>query len=263
MFSDELETIKNRLKAKESFELKRRESFELQLATERKKMREQLARFSMGLERQQSKSMEIEKIRQISALETRQIIEKFKDAHEQYRSRQQKTIEVVRNQLKQQAGHVIEKAKQAQAEKAEAIASLQAVQNQLDMLRKQRIAELDQRTSEVPLLVDVESMGDEIDLAKEKFYEADSVLSKAKSENHQNREMLEKIDSDEKSVRHELVDWFTSNDQFNLDSENLTDEQRASHERVKKIAHEALEEAFSGGHHRPDGSGDDILKNYK
>ncbi len=261
--SDELETIKNRLKAKESFELKRRESFELQLATERKKMREQLARFSTGLERQQSKSLEIEKVRQISALETRQIIEKFKDAHEQYRLRQQKTIDAVRNQLKQQAGHVIEKAKQAQAEKAQAIASLQAVQNQLDMLRKQRIEQFDQGTSEVPLLVDVESMGDEIDQAKEKFYEADSALSKAKSENHQNREMLEKIDSDEKSVRHELVDWFTSNDQFNLDSENLTDEQRASHERVKKIAHEALEEAFSGGHHRPDGSGDDILKNYK
>lgn len=263
--SDELEVIKNRLKEQETFELTRRESFEQQLATERKKMREQLARFSTGIERQQTKSMEIEQIRQAAALETRQIIEKFKQVHEQYRLRQQKTIQTVRKQLQQQANLVIEKARKAQAEKAEALASLRAVQKQLEELRKQR-ASLEAEpgdTSDVPLLVDVESMGDEIEKAKEKFHEADTELSFVKKAGRETQEMLDQIARDENSVRHELVNWFTSSDQFKLDREHLTAEQKASLERVKKIAHEALEEAFNGNHHRPDDSGDHFFKNYK
>ena len=88
--SDELEAIKNRLRYQEKYDLKRRESFEIQLATERKKMHEQLAHFSLGLEQQQSRDMEIEKMHHATALQTRQIIEKFKDAQKQYSLRQQK-----------------------------------------------------------------------------------------------------------------------------------------------------------------------------
>ncbi len=263
--SDELETIKNRLKEQESFELTRRESFELQLATERKKMREQLARFSMGLERQQSKSMEIEQIRQAAALESRQIIEKFKEAHKQYNLRQQRTIQTVRSQLQQQATHVIEKARKAQAEKKQALESLHVVQKQLDDLRKQRQSlqsDSEISFSEVPMLVDVESMGDEIDKAKDKFDEADAALSLAKTTSFQNQEKLDQLDKKENSIRLDFIDWFTSSEQFNLDRDNLTDEQKASLERVKKIAHMALEEAFNGQHHRPDDSDDQFFKNY-
>jgi|GEM_PF-1146158 len=263
--SEELEVIKNRLKEQETFELTRRESFEQQLATERKKMREQLARFTMGIESQQTKSMEIEQIRRAAALETRHILEKFKNAHEQYRIYQQKTIQTVRKQLQQQATQVIQKARQAQAEKAAALASLRAVQKQLNELRKQRGSLKAEQTgaSDVPMLVDVESVGDEIEKAKDKFYQADSELSLAKMAKQQNQEMLDQVAKNESSVRHELVNWFISNDQFKLDRDNLTEEQKASLERVKKIAHEALEEAFNGNHHRSDGAGGHFFKNYK
>ena len=264
--SDELETIKNKLKKQESFELSRRESFEHQLSTERKKMRQQLARFSTGLERQQTKSKEIEEIRHSAALETRQIIDKFKLVHEQYRLRQQKTIQAVRKQLQQQATNVINTARKAQAEKVQALASLHTVQKQLDDLRKERAslqAEDDKSATDVPMLIDIESMGDKIEQAKDKFYEANAALSLAKLAKQDNQEMLNEVMENESSVRHELVDWFTSSNQFNIDRDNLSIEQKASLERVKKIAHEALEEAFNGNHHRPDGSDDHFIKNYK
>ncbi len=263
--SDELEIIKDRLKDQESFELTRRESFEQQLATERKKMRVQLARFSMGLERQQTKSLEIEQIRRTAALEVQQVIEKFKEAHKQHTFRQQKMIQAVRIQLKKQAAHVIEKARQAQEEKKQALVSLHSVQKQLEELRKQRSLLLDDGgiSSEVPLLVDVESMGNEINKATDQFYEADSALSLAKSTNYKARKKLDQLKQNENSVRLDFVEWFTSSEQFNLDRDHLTDEQKASLERVKKIAHEALEEAFSGKHHRPDNSRGQFFKNYK
>ena len=263
--SDELETIKSQLRKQESFELKRHESFENQLATERKKVREQLTRFSSGLARQQSQNMEVTKVRQAAALETRQIIERFKGAHQQYRLRQQKIVQNVRVQLQKQAAEVIAKARQAQMEKVQALTSLHKVQKQLEELRQQRssLPSNSGKNSEVPLLVDVESIGDEIDKAKDKFLEADAALSLAKSEKRQNQNKLEQMNKDEKRIRHELVEWIASNKQLNLERNNLTDEQRISLDRVRKIAHEALEEAFTGNSHRPGNSGSRIFKNYK
>lgn len=262
--SDELETIKGKLKNQETFELKRRESFENQLATERKKVRAQLTRFSSGLARQQSRNMEVEQIRRTAVLETRQIIERFKDAHQQYRLRQQKVVQNVRVQLQKQAAEVIAKARQAQAEKVQALTSLRKVQKQLDELRKQRSSQPELGDiSEVPLLLDVESIGDEIDMARDKFLEADAALSLAKVEKRQSQEKLDQMNKEEKRIRHELVEWITSNKQLNLERDNLTDEQKVSLDRVRKIAHEALEEAFKGNHHRPGNSDDQFFKNYK
>ncbi len=262
--SDELETIKNRLKEQESYELARREKFEQQLATERTKMREQLTEFSTGLERQKTRSVEIEEVRQAAALETKQIVETFKVAHAQYRERQQKTIQMVRLQLKKQAMNVIEKARKAQAEKAQALASLRQVQKQLNDLRAQKATvQLDNgQPSEVPLLVNVESMSNESDKAKGKLH-AEEELSLAKLESQESQEALGKACNNENSVRNDFLDWFTSNEQFNLDRENLTTEQKLKLERVKKIAHEALEQAFNGTRPRPDSSDDQFFKNYK
>ena len=255
--SDELETIKNRLKEQESYEIVRRESFEQQLATERKKMSQQLAHFSLGMERHQTKSAEIQQIKRAAVMETRHIIEKFKDAHKQYNLRQQKTIQTVRSQLQQQAAEVIEKAREAQLEKKQALAALREVQKQLDDLKKQGKSfqsDNNESFSELPLLLDVESVSDEV-RAKEESNEADAELD-SKEESGQ-------LNKDENSVRLNFIDWFTSNEQFNLDRENLSDEQKVSLERVKKIAHLALEDAFKGKHHRPDDSGGHFFKNYK
>ncbi len=256
--AEELEAIKNRLKEQETYEIRRRKSFEQQLATERRKVREQLARFSMGLERQQSRTMEVDKVRQLAALETRQIIEKFKKAHEQYRQRQQQVIQQVRKQLQAQARQVIEKARKAQEEKKQALAALRAMQKQLEELKQKRKA-ASADSINVPLLLDVEAMGDQISQAVERFEEADSTLSQAKNANERNRKLLDQLEKDESSIRHELADWF---DQLRMDRESLSGEEKERLKRVRKIAHEALEEALTGPRKGPDSS-NQLYKNFK
>ena len=247
--TEELEIIKTRLREQESYELQRRKGFEQRLAAERTKMHKQLSQFSLGLDPQQSegKGLEIEKVKQIIALEMRHIIEKFKSVQAQQRQHQQMTIQNVRKQLQQQAALVIAKARQAQSDKEQAIAALREMQQQLNELRKQRA---DARTSnsapDVPLLVDIESMGDQIDHAKRQLRAAESNLSVARVQGKQNKVQMEQVLNDESSFKTELIDWFASNDQFNINRDGLSEDQKLRLERIKKIAHEALEEALNG-----------------
>jgi vacuolar-type H+-ATPase subunit I/STV1 len=165
--TSELESLKSKLKEQETFELKRRQGFEQQLVIERKKMSEQLAKFASGVELYQSRSREIEKVKNLAVLESRQLISKFKAAHEEYRHRHTMTIQRVKKELQQLAAHVLDKARRAQMEKKEALQALRDVQNQLDELR-QLHSPIDDETSQdkdrnttasdVPMLVDIASL---------------------------------------------------------------------------------------------------------
>ncbi|MFK8069095.1 MAG: cyclic nucleotide-binding domain-containing protein [Gammaproteobacteria bacterium] len=281
--SKELDLIKTRLEKQETYELTRRNSFEQQLATEREKMREQMDRFSTGLEKQQSRSLQIERVKQQATIETRQIIEKFKEAHEQYRLRNEKNIQNVRAKLQSQVAQVLEKARHAKAEKDQALEALQEANQQLAELKKQQLIPQVGNTNddstvdnEVPLLMDIESIGN----ASSKH--VDKTLSEARTRQSDQTENKDTTDEDESLLakvsekpkeseangffeqlkKHnadpdtppELADWITSDDHSTIDHQNLTEEQKASLERVKKITNKVLEDAFSGHQNRPGNS---------
>lgn len=258
--SEELEQIKVKLKEQEKYELQRHQQFEDQLANERKKMRDQLSRFSLGLQPQVNKNVEADKVKLIVAQEMRHVIEKFKMIQAEQRVRQQQNIQKVRKQLQQQAALVIAKARKANAEKEQALAALRQAKEQIDLMRRRNVGETENGgETDVPLLVDIQSMGEKIDNAKRKLRVAESTLSVAKVENKRNRERMEKVDQNETNFKDELIEWFNKNDQFNLTHDGLSPEQQARLGRIKKLAHEALEEALSGPRNRrgPDNDTDD------
>ncbi len=277
--SKELELIKTRLEKHKSYELTRRNSFEQQLATEREKMSEQLDRFSVGIEKQRSRSIEIQKVKQLATIETKQIIEKFKDAHEQYRLRNEKNIQNVRSKIQSQVTQVLDKARQAKIEKDQVLAVLQKVNQQLVELKKQRLTQQVEKVNddsnvvnEVPLLMDIESIGNVNDKQVEKTISeakerqsnqaddsnttAEDAALLAKSQEAHNNEILEQLKkhNDDPGTPLELADWLTSDDNTTIEHGNLTEEQQASLERVKKITNKVLEDAFNGHQNRPGNS---------
>lgn len=259
--SEELEHIKVKLKEQEHYELQRHQQFENQLAAERKKMRDQLARFSLGSQPAQSTGLEVEKVKMIVAQEMRHVVDKFKAMQAQQRLHQQRKIAQVRKQLQQQAALVIAKARKANAEKEQALQALREARQQLEVLRRQRTQgdsvspDTDQQGEEVPLLVDIQSMGEKIDQAKRQLRVAESTMSVAKVENQRNRQRMEKVRQTEAEFKHELIDWLQKNPQLTSKHEGLSAEQQLKLARIKKLAQEALDEAINGPR-RPRG-GDD------